>query len=318
MLIRNKTTINLIFPELPQPVFGFWSRLVESLRRGKALPAKFTVSLIAGFPEERRPRRGTIEPTLTPEEVESFIQENELLGFAVTASGLSKRLRYHLSFTPGAGFACFTTHHEPKARVPSTWSNVCENLLSHWPSIGGWVYHTRYQGWQMTRVLDDSYERIYGPFPPGYRIHHQKDPLGNSLFDRTLFDISLNPGRPKELFLEPQTKWMNKRFYATAEMWLGPHFWQYAKCKKEDALAADFFIEKRDTPHYLYLKCWPKPFTRPDGEQGRMQQRLWKLFFHEDCEWPPGSGNICDEPMYGPRELWLEGLEYPYPSDPSV
>lgn len=34
-----------------------------------------------------------------------------------------------------------------------------------------------------------------------------------------------------------------------------------------------------------------------------MQQRLWKLFFHEDCEWPPGSGTICDEPMYGPPEL---------------
>jgi hypothetical protein len=138
------------------------------------------------------------------------------------------------------------------------------------------------------------------------------------LFDRTLFDISLNPGRPKELFLEPQTKWMNKRFYPTAEMWLGPHFWQYAKCTKEEALAADFFIEKRDTPHYLYLKSWPEPFTRPDGEQGRMQQRLWELFFHEDCEWPPGSGTICDEPMYGPPELWPKGLAYPYPSDPSA
>ena len=106
----------------------------------------------------------------------------------------------------------------------------------------------------------------------------------------------MNPGRSKAL-----SSVVN--FYPTAEMWLGPHFWQYAKCTKEEALAADFFIEKRDTPHYLYLKCWPEPFTRPDGEQGRMQQRLWKLFFHEDCEWPPGSGTICNEPMYGPPEL---------------
>lgn len=96
-------------------------------------------------------------------------------------------------------------------------------------------------------------------------------------------------------------------FYPTAEMWLGPHFWQYAKCTKEEALAADFFIEKRDTPNFLYLKSWPEPFTRPDGEQGRQQQRLWKLFFNEDCEWPPGNGGICDEPMYGPPELMPDG-----------
>jgi hypothetical protein len=92
-------------------------------------------------------------------------------------------------------------------------------------------------------------------------------------------------------------------FYPTAEMWLGPHFWQYAKCTKEEALAAGFWLETRETPHFTYFKCWPTHFTRPDGDQGRMQQRLWKLFFHEDCEWPPGSGTICDEPMYGPPEL---------------
>jgi hypothetical protein len=86
-------------------------------------------------------------------------------------------------------------------------------------------------------------------------------------------------------------------------MWLGPHFWQYAKCTKEEALTGDFWLETRDTPRFTYFKCWHTAFTRPDGEQGRMQQRLWKLFFREDCEWPPGSGTICDEPMYGPPEL---------------
>ncbi len=123
--------------------------------------------------------------------------------------------------------------------------------------------------------------------------------------DRVFADISLNPGRPKELA-------QGVTFYPTAEMWLGPHFWSYAKCTKQEALAADFWLETRDTPHYTYFKCWPTPFTRPDGVQGRIQQRLWKLFFHEDCEWPPGTATISDEPMYGPRELWPEGLEYPY------
>ena len=114
--------------------------------------------------------------------------------------------------------------------------------------------------------------------------------------DREMVDISLNPGRMTELLV-------GVHFYPTAEMWLGPHFWQYAKCTKEEALAAGFWLETRDTPHYTYFKCWPEPLIRPDGEQGRMQQQLWKLFFHEDCEWPPGSGTISDEPVYGPPEL---------------
>ncbi len=114
--------------------------------------------------------------------------------------------------------------------------------------------------------------------------------------DREMIDVSMNPGRRRELI-------KGIYFLPSAEMWLGPCFWQYAKCTKEEAMAADFFLEVRDTPHFLYLKSWSKPFTRPDGEQGRQQQRIWKLFFHENCEWPPGSGGISEEPMYGPPEL---------------
>ena len=44
-------------------------------------------------------------------------------------------------------------------------------------------------------------------------------------------------------------------------MWLDLHFWQYAKCTKEDALVADFLVENRGTPQYLYLKCRPSAFT---------------------------------------------------------
>jgi hypothetical protein len=90
-------------------------------------------------------------------------------------------------------------------------------------------------------------------------------------------------------------------------MWLGPFFWQYAACTKDDVLAADWFLEKRDTPHYLYIKSWQHPFTRPDGEQGRAQAKLWKLLFNEECEWPPGSGSISDDPIGGPPEPWPPG-----------
>ena len=114
--------------------------------------------------------------------------------------------------------------------------------------------------------------------------------------DRILLDTSLNPGR---YIVDDK----NQFRAVPADLWLGPHFWDYAPCTKEEVLAADFFIEKRDTPHYLYLKSWPHPFTRPDGEQGRVQQKLWRLLFKEDCEWPPGSGGISEEPVGGPPEL---------------
>jgi hypothetical protein len=183
---------------------------------------------------------------------------------------------------------------ENSAKSPSEWNQLIEALIIQWPSIGGWQWGNLYNRWQNTGSLE-YYESWFGPKPdklPTYK----KEGIHEWDSTREFPDNSKNPGRRKEMIPGIQ-------FYPTAEMWLGPHFWQHAKCTKEEALAADFFLEKRDTPHFLYLKSWPQAFTRPDGEQGRQQQRIWKLFFNEDCEWPPGSGTICDEPMYGPPEL---------------
>jgi hypothetical protein len=146
-----------------------------------------------------------------------------------------------------------------------------------------------YSGWQVCS-RPDSYQRQYGSIEGFRTISDLPPPLDHI----KQLDTSLNPGGVRHI--------AGQSFLMAADMWLGPRFWQYAKCTKDDVLAENFFIEKLDTPH-LYLKSWPVPFTRPDGEQGRMQQRLWKLFFHEDCEWPPGSGVISDEPIDGPPEL---------------
>jgi hypothetical protein len=148
-----------------------------------------------------------------------------------------------------------------------------------------------YVGWQ---IMTDKkrYSRKYGSID-GFRekIIKHTPPLD----DVHELDTSLNPGSRRGTQFQPQS--------ISSELWIGPHFWTYAPCTKEEVLAADFFIEKRDTPHYLYLKSWPHPFTRPDGEQGRVQQKLWRLLYHQDCEWPPGSGGISDVPVGGPPEL---------------
>jgi hypothetical protein len=282
------------FPTTPRDVSNIWRQLVDFLADREALPNEVELRWMTGPPEEWDSQ---LIVKLAVGEVEALILERKLDGFRVySGSGVSS---FQYTFTNQVGRGCILTcFFEKGAKVPAPWNPLIEEVISQNLCVVARQCNTRYHSWQSSETVDRFWEKRFGEFPPGCKTWSEpfQGPSLRPQPDRVFIDISQNPGRPKAL-----TSMVN--FYPTAEMWLGPHFWQYAKCTKEEALAADFFIEKRDTPHYLYLKCWPEPFTRPDGEQGRMQQRLWELFFHEDCEWPPGAGTICGEPMYGPPEL---------------
>jgi hypothetical protein len=300
MITREPMHFAVAFPTIPEPVSGVWHLLSDYLEKQQSLPGLFEVSQGVGHIEEFH---STTRLKMTPEEVGRLIVDRRLTGFFVHTSYSKPSVGYHLRFDQkDVSQSVLSCRVDQAAKAPNEWSGLVEGLMARWSSIGSWQWTPLYRVWQWLRVKDMFRETKFGPFPPGYRVRTEKsaDGLGP---DREFFDISLNPGRAKELI-------PSINFYPTAEMWLGPHFWQYAKCTKEDVLAADFFLEKRETPHFLYLKSWPEAFTRPDGEQGRQQQRLWKLLFHEDCEWPPGSGGICDEPMYGPPEL-MPGYQPP-------
>lgn len=143
------------------------------------------------------------------------------------------------------------------------------------------AYEGNYMAWQR---CDDRewYLKKYGPITGFPVITREFEPPRQPL---TLLDISKNPGRISSVNTMPVS--------VEADMWLGPAFWKYAPCTKEDVLK-ETWVEVEDTEHYLYLKAYPEPFTRPDGEQGRIQRRIWNVLFHQDCEWPPGSGTIAD------------------------
>lgn len=287
------------FPQVPQPAVDIWRQLIKFLANQNALPKTVELSQMTGHAEKLR---SELTIKLPVEEVERLILERHLTAFQCYGGSGSKAVQYfltdHQGSPPDSILACY---FEKSAKVPACWAALIESVMSQHPSVAAWQFMSLYQFWQRDKTGDLSYERRWGERPTGYRTYTEPTySVSGPKPDKVFFDISLNPGRTKHL-----TSMIE--FYPTAEMWLGPHFWQYAQCTKDEALAADFWLETRDTPHYTYFKCWPTAFTRPDGVQGRMQQRLWKLFFHEDCEWPPGSGTICDEPMYGPRELWPEG-----------
>jgi len=228
-------------------------------------------------------------------EIEALIAERNLSGFRVNTGHSPTSVDYTLAHMKEQGNqSILSCRIEKNAKAPNDWTQLIEALMIQWPSIGGWQWNHQYLCWQEYCAIE-GYQYINGEIPLNLRRYMQKNASLHG-DDREMIDVSLNPGRNHQLLL-------GINFVPSAEMWLGPHFWQYAKCTKEEALAADFFIEKRDTPHFLYLKSWPQPFSRPDGAQGLQQQRIWKLLFHEDCEWPPGSGGISDKPMYGPLEL---------------
>jgi hypothetical protein len=297
-MISNRRHFEIVFPSVPLPVTDVWRALTGFLVKSKALPKKFFLSQITGHPQHMKSES---DLSLTPDEILYLIEEKKLDGFAVNTGYSEKSVSYKLAHAKADGsqtnFSCYIGN---KASAPADWSTLIEGLLTLWPGIGAWQWDHLYRTWQWA-PSERGYEENLGSIPPYKRIIEKSPCPGDP--DREFFDISLNPGRPKQLLL-------NVRFYPTSEMWLGPHFWQFAKCTKEEVLAADFFIEMRDTPHFLYLKSWHHPFTRPDGEQGRVQQKLWQLLFHEECEWPPGSGGISDKPMYGPPALM--------PSNPEI
>jgi len=281
------------FPCVPIPVVEVWRILSNYLNINGYLPKQFEVSQIVGHQKKYFKKKRL---KLTSEEIEQLIDDRNLDGFGIESGSNSRSLDFKLYHAKNYGMqSTFYGVVGKEAKSPNDWKPMLEILLTRFHVAGAWQWQGLYRDWQGANCIDSGYEEFYGELPPGFRTW-QETSVDGSLPGKTLIDISQNPGRSKQLY--PYSY-----YYPSAEMWLGPHFWQYAKCTKEEVLAAGFFIEKRETPHFLYLKCWPVAFTRPDGEQGRMQQRLWKLFFHEDCEWPPGSGTICDEPTYGPPEL---------------
>jgi hypothetical protein len=96
--------------------------------------------------------------------------------------------------------------------------------------------------------------------------------------DSFKLDTSTNPGRNDKINGGPAM--------VAADMWLGPAFWKYAPCHKEEVISQPW-LKVRDTEHFLHINSFPEPFTRPDGEQGEIQRKLWRLLFHSDCQWPP-------------------------------
>ncbi|WP_395716637.1 hypothetical protein [Prosthecobacter sp.] len=252
--------------------------------------AKTGYDLSPGIGKRRGYRERYLDRRLIAAEIAEELSKDDNNGYTIDHGVRGQALPLqHFVLRPSpnqrVGFQMLDVRTGTSEDTIQDWTPLVERLTA----LGNLVWLgntcTPYIAWQNCSI-PQTYEKQYGSIVDfeTYELHG---------------DVTLNVRR------NPGSNHMHDGVMtrANSELWLGPQFWNFAPCTKEEVLAADFFLEKRDTLHYLYLKSWPHPFTRPDGEQGRVQQKLWRLLYKQDCEWPPGSGGISDVPVGGPPEL---------------
>jgi hypothetical protein len=301
-MFKSSMFFEIYFKHLPEPVSEVWIMFADHLRLRGLLPTQWHVST-------KTPGK---ERTLRSENVAQAIRTERLAGFNLQSSD-SHSVEIGFRLNPVASHVSFFEAFKSKgfalrfscdlgAAIPKNWSDLIEQYCRRWMNYGAFQFDARYQSWQRCSIFDDYYFRKFGAPPPSMArsVVPNPPPVHPDRPERIVLDVSKNPGR---------TSHRDGQFrYVAAEMWLGNDFFEYAPCTREEILAAEFFLNVREEPNFIYFQAWPHPFTRPEGEQGRVQQKLWQLLFHEDCEWPPGSGGISDELIYGPPEL-MPGFE---------
>ena len=267
-----------------------WKFLSPFLFKSSTAPEEFTVS---GGPVLKK-ALGRQESDLNPEEIAELINKFPDERISLCGMGPTSRKLFLTEWTDEINIRSVMLAGS-YSEMAGEMKHVA-NALWKWPEppIIAYTRLGTYRAWQ-SYSDPEGYKRYYGSID-GFKIV----PSGPPPVDFPSLDTSMNPGRNIRID--------RFAFAVSADMWLGPRFWEFAPCKKDEVMAADFFLEKRESPDCLYLKSWHHPFTRPDGEQGRIQQKLWRLLFHEDCEWPPGSGGISDEPIGGPPEFMPPGI----------
>ena len=230
----------------------------------------------------RRHRNRNEDEVLPGDGILRVLEFGETGAFTAYASRGMRRQEISLTGPyPRTSWQHFVAGSQIPELHPGNWNPLIDRISGLGCLMMGTVLDREYSSWQR---CDNP--RLYAE-------------LFGSTDGFPLIRIAPNPPFPAEIRLD--TSWNPGRVQivndgparVAADMWLGPAFWTYAPCTKEEVLA-QHWIEVRDTENYLYIKAYPEPFTRPDGEQGEIQRRLWQLLFHSDCRWPPSGSQFTD------------------------
>jgi hypothetical protein len=254
---------------------------IEMLRRSRLDPDRYMIDPGHGSRRDSRPHGHIYSAEQILEEVRMDMPHPTIGGgfFVRAIRGNAEQMISMMPSFPRIPFQSFIVGSTPGLGVSEFHELVKAVSQSGRLGFAG-ARDGHYLAWQR---CDDpaSYRKNHGPVT-GFRIvrHEMHPPIAP--IER--LDTSMNPGRIDITKKLP--------VFVSADMWLGCAFWKYAPCTKEEILKEPW-LEVEERERYLYLKAYPEPFTRPDGEQGRLQRRLWNVLFHQDCEWPPGCGTMA-------------------------
>jgi hypothetical protein len=250
-----------------------WAVAIDFFREATILHQEYSLS----YPVVSKNDCETL--IVSPDEALEVLREKRPIVFSLghNVGNRTQTIRFSPTNQAPGLYSFYVGGSEPKWRPPD-WTPLIERLAQSFPLAIASPYDADYGAWQNTSD-PKWYARTYGP-TEGFRILR---PLPPPLDKIERLDISTNPGRFATCNGGPA--------FVNADLWLGPAFWKYAPCRKEEVLSQPW-LKVRDTEHFLHLKAYPEPFTRPDGEQGEIQRKLWQLLFHSDCQWPPNHTPI--------------------------
>jgi hypothetical protein len=255
-------------PTEGNPALNLLATVFAFLRKAGALSDRYVIT-VPGLPDGSEAAQ-----SITPEEILCILGRQEPRTFALRhdSGDLSQGIVL-LACSKTVRYGCFTVANQiPNLRPPS-WSPLIEELASVVRFAFAGTHNPDYIGWQ--RCADAKYyKQKYGA------VHSSQitRPLPPPLDKFEQLDVSRNPGRFDHVNGGPA--------FVSSDMWLGPAFWDYAPCRRDEIVKQNW-LNLQETEQFLHINAYPEPFTRPDGEQGEIQRRLWQLLFHLDCQWPP-------------------------------
>jgi len=247
-----------------------WASAIDFFRQAGILHTEYSLTFPALV------RKGGPALVVSSEEALAVLQEESPTMFTLGHDAGNASQRIMLS--PMSGSRRFYNFHVGSSEptwMPTTWAPLIESMAQTFALAIASSIDAHYAGWQSCND-PEYYAHTYGSIE-GFRVLR---PLPPPHHDVERLDISLNPGRFDTCNGGPA--------FVKADLWLGPCFWDYAPCRKEEVLTQRW-LKVRETEHFVHINAYPEPFTRPDGEQGEIQRKLWRLLFHSDCQWPPGS-----------------------------
>ena len=277
--LKNLRRIRANFTGSLQLSSEIWILLLGLLREGGDLKPEYRVSPTGSREKRWRDKFRVLDLDSITEELALHPADGIMLQYREDEPGAHNITLSHLHAVGAVQPFFIGEQREPCEIVRKNNRNIMHALATHPNFISGVLHETYYSSWMNTGDIK-YYNRFFGD---STLCQLKSRPSGEISYSGEIkevwrIDTSKHPGRIEACVSGART--------VAADMWLGPRFWTHAACTPEE-VRAQSWLRIEENKNYMHINCWPEPFTRPDGEQGELQRKLWRLLFNGESQWPP-------------------------------